>query len=180
MGGSQGARRLNLALLDCVSELLERYPELCVTHQSGRLDWERVSARRGELPASISSRYIASPFFDDIGKRIADSDLVVMRAGGSSLAECSALGRPMILVPYPHAGGHQRFNADPFARAGAAIVVNDESCDGPRLLREVSRLIDHPDRWRAMAAASLRMGIPDADSRVISLIRDAAAQGLAA
>jgi len=145
-----------------------------VTHQSGALDWPVVEARRQQLPASLAERYVAAPFFDDIAERIAASDLVIMRAGGSSLAECSALGRPMILVPYPHAGGHQRFNAEPFVRAGAALLLADERCTPDRLRRHVQSLIDDAARWHAMAEASRSMSVVDAADRVAKLALDVA------
>ena len=96
-----------------------------------------------------------------------------MRAGGSSLAEVAALGRPMILVPYPHAGGHQAFNAAPYVHAGAALLLDDEVCTPARLGAEISRLTGDQPRWHAMAEASLQMGRPDATERVAELIGDA-------
>jgi UDP-N-acetylglucosamine--N-acetylmuramyl-(pentapeptide) pyrophosphoryl-undecaprenol N-acetylglucosamine transferase len=106
--------------------------------------------------------------------RIASSDLVVMRAGGSSLAECSALGRPMIVVPYPHAGGHQRHNAAPYVAAGAAMLIDDAECTPDRLGAEIAALVSDTSRWRAMAAASAALGLPDATDTVVRLIVEAA------
>ncbi len=172
-GGSQGARRLNLALTGCVRALLEAHPRLRIAHQCGELDWPTVEGAAAGLPRPLRRRYVAAPFFDDIGDRIAASDLVLMRAGGSSLAECSALGRPMILVPYPHAGGHQRFNAGPYARAGAAAVIDDAACTPERLKSELSHIVADTARWKTMRDASLRCGRPDAAQRVVELITDA-------
>jgi UDP-N-acetylglucosamine--N-acetylmuramyl-(pentapeptide) pyrophosphoryl-undecaprenol N-acetylglucosamine transferase len=174
-GGSQGARSLNRAITGCVRRLLEADADLRVTHQCGALDWPEVRAAAAALPPGIVGRYMAAPFFDDMGERIAQSDVVVMRGGGSSLAECSALGRPMILVPYPHAGGHQRFNIVPFVRAGAAVSVGDAECTPERLQGELSALFDDPERWRTMARASTALGKPDASRRVVALVQDAAA-----
>ena len=110
-GGSQGARRVNRAMTGCVADLLRNDPELSIVHQCGSLDFDTVSRAAAGLPAALAARYTVAAFFDDMAVRMAQSDLVVMRAGGSSLAECAVLGRPMIVVPYPHAGGHQRHNA---------------------------------------------------------------------
>jgi UDP-N-acetylglucosamine--N-acetylmuramyl-(pentapeptide) pyrophosphoryl-undecaprenol N-acetylglucosamine transferase len=106
--------------------------------------------------------------------RIGQSDLVVMRAGGSSIAECSALGRPMIVVPYPHAGGHQRHNAAPYVAAGAALLIDDAECTPERLEAEITALVADPARWHAMAEASAALGLPDATDAVVRLIVEAA------
>ncbi|MBV8444631.1 MAG: undecaprenyldiphospho-muramoylpentapeptide beta-N-acetylglucosaminyltransferase [Candidatus Dormibacteraeota bacterium] len=179
MGGSQGAHTLNAALEGMLPDLLATRHDVTVVHQCGERDWESVRASRAALPAHFTSRYVAAPFFDDIGERIAASDLVVMRAGGSSLAECSALGRPMILVPYPHAGGHQRFNAMPYAHAGAAVTIDDEDCTPARLLTAVSEVMEGTERWLSMCAASARCGIPDAADRVARLVLDVGARAAA-
>lgn len=170
MGGSQGARTINRAVQSCIRALLSGDPELRVTHQCGRLDHDELMAAHRALPAELGERWTVAPFFDEMGARIAAADLVLMRAGGSSLAECSALGRPMILVPYPHAGDHQRHNARPFVEAGAAALIADESCDGERVLREVRAVIDDPAHWRTMAAASRAMGRPRAAHDVVRLL----------
>jgi len=174
MGGSQGARRLNDAVARCVGSLLEDHPTVRLTHQCGANDAEWAVPARLGLPAEVRERYTVAAFYDDIGERIRAADLVVMRAGGSSLAEVSVLGRPMILVPYPYAGAHQQDNAAPYAAAGAAKVIPDAECSANRLREEIEALIRDPDRWRAMAAASARIGRPDAAERVVELIREVA------
>ena len=173
-GGSQGARRLNRAIAGCMVELLSGDPELSIVHQCGSLDLDAVQRAAAALPPHLAARYTASAFFDDMAERIAQSDLVVMRAGGSSIAECSALGRPMIVVPYPHAGGHQRHNAAPYVAAGAAMLIDDAACTPERLCAEITALVDDPPRWRAMAAASAALGLPDATDAVVRLIVEAA------
>ena len=175
MGGSQGARRLNDAVAGSIRELLQHHPSLRVTHQCGARDADWVVPMRAGLPDQLRERYTVSAFFDDIGERIRDADLVVMRAGGSSLAETTVLGRPMMLVPYPYAGAHQMDNALPYVHAGAAVLIPDEECGAERLRSEVDRIIADPARWRGMAAASRAAGHPDADDAVVALIREAAA-----
>jgi UDP-N-acetylglucosamine--N-acetylmuramyl-(pentapeptide) pyrophosphoryl-undecaprenol N-acetylglucosamine transferase len=173
-GGSQGARRLNRAVAGCMVELLSNDPELTIVHQCGSLDFEAVQRAAEALPPTLAARYTVSAFFDDMAVRIASSDLVVMRAGGSSIAECSALGRPMIVVPYPHAGGHQRHNAAPYVAAGAAMLIDDEECTPERLGAEISALVADSSRWRAMAASSAALGLPGATDTVVRLIVEAA------
>jgi len=171
MGGSQGARRINRAVAGCVERLLARHPTLQVTHQTGALDADEIEAVAAGLPAELRRRWTRAPFIQDVGAAIMWSDLVLMRAGGSSVAECSALGRPMILVPYPHAGDHQRFNAAPFVQAGAARVIPDDECDPQRAAAEVEALVDDPDAWRHMAVHSAQLGRRDAAPRVLELMR---------
>jgi UDP-N-acetylglucosamine--N-acetylmuramyl-(pentapeptide) pyrophosphoryl-undecaprenol N-acetylglucosamine transferase len=173
-GGSQGARRLNRAMTGCVAGLLRDDPELTIVHQCGSLDYDIVAQAATALPPELAGRYTAAAFFDDMAVRIAQSDLVVMRAGGSSIAECSALGRPMIVVPYPHAGDHQRHNAAPYVEAGAAMLIEDAECTPARLGSEIAALIADPERWRRMAAASAALGLPDATDAVVGLIVEAA------
>jgi UDP-N-acetylglucosamine--N-acetylmuramyl-(pentapeptide) pyrophosphoryl-undecaprenol N-acetylglucosamine transferase len=173
-GGSQGARRLNRAVAGCMVDLLSTDRELSIVHQCGSLDHDAVALAAAALPPHLASRYAAAAFFDDMAERIAWSDLVVMRAGGSSLAECSALGRPMIVVPYPHAGGHQRHNAAPYVEAGAALLIDDAECTPARLGAEIAALVADPARWRAMAASSTALGLPDATDSVVRLIVEAA------
>jgi UDP-N-acetylglucosamine--N-acetylmuramyl-(pentapeptide) pyrophosphoryl-undecaprenol N-acetylglucosamine transferase len=99
---------------------------------------------------------------------------VVIRAGGSSLAETTVLGRPMILVPYPYAGAHQVDNAMPYVEAHAALLIPDEECGALRLRSEIERVVEDPRLWLNMAAASRMAARPDADDAVVALIRDAA------
>jgi UDP-N-acetylglucosamine--N-acetylmuramyl-(pentapeptide) pyrophosphoryl-undecaprenol N-acetylglucosamine transferase len=172
-GGSQGARRLNRAVTGCLVDLLMTDPELSIVHQCGSLDHDDVALAAAALPPALRSRYTLAAFFDDMAVRMAESDLVVMRAGGSSLAECAALGRPMIVVPYPHAGGHQRHNASPYVDAGAALLIDDADCTPDRLETEIRALVADPARWRAMSAASAALGMPDATDSVVRLIVEA-------
>jgi len=171
-GGSQGARRINLALTGCVPALLASHPDLRIVHQCGQLDEPEIRAAQQALSAELGQRWEVSAFFVDAAPRIAWAELVVMRAGGSSLAEVSAAGRPMVLVPYPHAGDHQRHNAAPYVRGGAAVLIPDAECDAPRLRREIERLLDDPSRWRQMAARSRSMGRPGATARAADLVRE--------
>jgi UDP-N-acetylglucosamine--N-acetylmuramyl-(pentapeptide) pyrophosphoryl-undecaprenol N-acetylglucosamine transferase len=170
MGGSQGARRINHAVAGCVATLLEQHPGLRVTHQTGALDIEEMEGLRTALSPALRERWELSAFIRDVGPAIVAADLVLMRAGGSSVAECSALGRPMILVPYPHAGDHQRFNAALYVEAGAARLIPDAECEPDRVAGEVAALLGDPSAWRGAAEASGRMGRRDAASRIVGLL----------
>ena len=132
-------------------------------------------AVRAGLDPDLRARWEVAPFYAEVAARVAAADLVVMRAGGSSLAEVSALGRPMILVPYPHAGDHQRHNAAPYVAAGAALLLPDQECDGERLRDAIESVLGNPERWREMAARSRALGRPEATQKVVAMIRRLAA-----
>jgi UDP-N-acetylglucosamine--N-acetylmuramyl-(pentapeptide) pyrophosphoryl-undecaprenol N-acetylglucosamine transferase len=174
-GGSQGARTLNRATVGCIQQLLLDHPQLVVNHVTGTGDFNDVAiAADGITDPDLRSRYRILDFSDRLHELIAAADLVVMRAGGSSLAECSVIGRPMIVVPYPHAGDHQRHNAQPYVDAGAAISVADSEWNSARALKEISSLLGDTERWRAMTTASRNAGKPDATVDVVSLISEVA------
>jgi UDP-N-acetylglucosamine--N-acetylmuramyl-(pentapeptide) pyrophosphoryl-undecaprenol N-acetylglucosamine transferase len=174
MGGSQGARRINRAVAGCVETLLRTYPQLRVTHQTGALDTAEMMACAARLPEELRARWELLPFITDVGAAIVAADLVLMRAGGSSVAECAALGRAMILVPYQFAGDHQRFNAAPYVAAGAARLIPDAHCDADWVERELSALIRDSATWQRMTAASASLGRRDAAARVRELVGELA------
>ena len=169
VGGSQGAHRINRAVAEGIKALLE-LPGLSVHHVCGTHDVDDLRAMRSGLAPADQQRYTVEAFTEAVLELLAGADLVLSRAGGSALAEATALGNPLILVPYPHAGAHQRFNAEPVAAAGAAVVVPDEELSGVRLVAEVTRLARDPARLAAMRRASLRFGRPDAAADVAQLV----------
>ena len=158
-GGSQAVTRLNGATVSALPRLL---PEWHVLHLCGEAGMADASAAREALPEGVRSRYAAEPFLTD---RMADAlvaaDVVVGRAGSSTCAELAAVGAPSILVPYPFAGAHQRYNAGFLADEGAAVMVRDEEFDSDRLVAEASSLRDAARR-QAMSQAARRLGRPDA------------------
>ena len=153
-GGSQAVARITAALESALPGLLADWR---VLHLAGEAGMPAALALRARMPDGIRDRYEPIAFLTD---RMADalvaSDLVVGRAGSSTCAEVTAVGVASILVPYPHAAGHQQANAAWLADQGAAVVVRDAELTGERLLAEASTLRD--DRRRAgigMAARSL-------------------------
>jgi UDP-N-acetylglucosamine--N-acetylmuramyl-(pentapeptide) pyrophosphoryl-undecaprenol N-acetylglucosamine transferase len=165
IGGSQGAHRINTAVAEGIKALLE-LPGLTVHHQCGKLDIDDLQAMRRGLPAEVRDRYTVEAFNERMLDMLADADLVVSRAGGSAIAEVTALGIPLVLVPYPFAGAHQRFNAEPVVRAGAGVLVPDEELSGVRLVAEVTRCARDPRVLADMRRASLEFGRPAAAAAV--------------
>jgi UDP-N-acetylglucosamine--N-acetylmuramyl-(pentapeptide) pyrophosphoryl-undecaprenol N-acetylglucosamine transferase len=100
---------------------------------------------------------------------LAGADLVIGRAGSSTLAEVAAFGLPMVVVPYPHAAGHQRRNAEEMVGAGAARLIEDGDFDAEALLAAAA-ILDRPDERAAMAAAALALARPGAADAVAELV----------
>lgn len=169
LGGSQGALRINEALARALPQLLAR-PDVTVTHQTGPKHLARMEAIRADLVDSQRPRYRPFAFTDDLASLLRASDLVLARAGASTLSETSAVGVPMILVPGDFAGGHQRLNARPFETAGAALVIPNRGCDGPRLVHEIGGILDDPARYGQMVAAVARLSKPHAAEAVVELL----------
>jgi len=152
-GGSQGARTLNNALLDALPALVDEMG-LQVVHLCGDLDYEQVKAaadRIGERQDYHLFAYLPNP-----GPALAAADLVVTRGGAGGPAEACLHGVPMIIVPYPYAGGHQRANAQPLAEAGAAVIVEDDEFDRAKLLAISGDILGDPGRARAIVDAARR------------------------
>ena len=166
-GGSQAVRRFNAAVAGALGRLVER---LTVIHVTGDDGYSAALTAREALPEERRARYRPYRFLrDEMLAALAASDLVVGRAGSSTLAEVTALGLPMIVVPYPHAAGHQRANAEVLERAGAARLIEDADFDAEALL-SAAALLDDPDAHVRMSAAARSLGRPGAASAVADLV----------
>ncbi|NIM01809.1 MAG: undecaprenyldiphospho-muramoylpentapeptide beta-N-acetylglucosaminyltransferase, partial [Acidobacteria bacterium] len=157
-GGSRGAHSINRAMSALVPELARFDPAPRVVHQCGEADAETVRDAARAYPRDL---YEVQVFLDDMPARLAAADLVVCRAGASTLAELTAAGRPAVLVPYPHAADdHQRHNAESLARVGAARVVTDAELDDGRLVGVLEELLGNPEAIRRMGECAKRIGKP--------------------
>jgi UDP-N-acetylglucosamine--N-acetylmuramyl-(pentapeptide) pyrophosphoryl-undecaprenol N-acetylglucosamine transferase len=166
-GGSQAVRRLNDAVRDALPALVERVQLIHVTGADGL---EAALAARAALPEDRRGRYRPAAFLgEELLDALAAADLVVGRAGSSTLAETTAFGLPMVVVPYPHAGAHQRANAAVLADAGAAQLVADEAFDATALLAAVS-ILDDPVRHATMAAAARSLGRPGSAEAIAEIL----------
>jgi len=161
-GGSQGAHAINVAMVEAAAPLAAS-PVLRLVHQTGERDVEMVRAayREAGLPA------IVEPYLDDMGRQLGQADVVVCRAGATTLAEIAAVGRAAILIPLPTAtDDHQRKNAESLAAAGAAEVLLQSDAGGGALASRILALAHDGARRRRMAAAARALARPDA-ARVI-------------
>jgi UDP-N-acetylglucosamine--N-acetylmuramyl-(pentapeptide) pyrophosphoryl-undecaprenol N-acetylglucosamine transferase len=166
-GGSQAVRRLNRAVAEALPRLIER---TVVVHVTGEAGYADALAGREALPRDLRERYRPYPFLrEEMLAALAAADLVVGRAGSSTLAEVTALGLPMIVVPYPHAGGHQEANARVLVDAGAARLVGDEAFDAAALL-DAATLLEDPVAHVTMSAAARSLGRPGAAAAVADLL----------
>jgi UDP-N-acetylglucosamine--N-acetylmuramyl-(pentapeptide) pyrophosphoryl-undecaprenol N-acetylglucosamine transferase len=162
-GGSQGARAINVACVEAAPKLAASAHPLDVTHQTGERDLEMV--REGYQRAGLDAR--VEPFLYQMDREMNDADLVISRAGATTLAEITASGKPSILIPLPTAtDDHQRKNADVLARVGAAEVIDQRDLSGNQLAVRVMAMAADPAGRAAMAQAARALARPDA-ARVI-------------
>ncbi|HEX5013947.1 MAG TPA: UDP-N-acetylglucosamine--N-acetylmuramyl-(pentapeptide) pyrophosphoryl-undecaprenol N-acetylglucosamine transferase [Candidatus Limnocylindrales bacterium] len=172
-GGSQAVARFNAAVSDALPRLVER---CFVMHVAGDEGYSGALAAREQLPTEGRTRYRPYPFLrDEMLPALVAADLVVGRAGSSTLAEVTALGIPSVIVPYPHAAGHQTLNARVLADAGAARLIADEDFDADALVAAADLLAPDGDAARAaMADAARSLGRPGAADAVATLVLAAA------
>jgi UDP-N-acetylglucosamine--N-acetylmuramyl-(pentapeptide) pyrophosphoryl-undecaprenol N-acetylglucosamine transferase len=175
MGGSQGARSLNLAAVEAFAEGEGAGGrDFDVLHLAGRRDYPQLRERLGAAPHR--QRYTLLEYEPDLGDVLAASDLAVARSGGS-VFEVAAAGRPSVLVPFPHAtADHQSANARWLERAGAATVLADAELTPARLAAEVGALLGDEARLEAMAAAARAFAKPEAARRIAEEVLAAAAR----
>jgi UDP-N-acetylglucosamine--N-acetylmuramyl-(pentapeptide) pyrophosphoryl-undecaprenol N-acetylglucosamine transferase len=181
LGGSQGARSINRAMVVALPALIAAHPDLRVIHQTGERDYEDVAcAYRSYRTANPSPAQIeAVPFLYDMPRVFRQADLIVSRSGATTVAEITACGKPAILIPFPHAvHGHQERNARVLERAGAAQVIVDArlSC-GDVLANAISALLARPDRLREMERCSKTLGQADAAQQVVAACRELVGAG---
>jgi UDP-N-acetylglucosamine--N-acetylmuramyl-(pentapeptide) pyrophosphoryl-undecaprenol N-acetylglucosamine transferase len=170
-GGSQGARRINRAAADAVRELADR-DDLQLLLVTGPAHLELV---RDAIPRGIALRVRAVPFLDRMEQAYAIANLVVCRAGASSIAEVSVCGLPSVLVPYPYATGHhQDANARALSRAGGAVVVADDALTGALLASRVRELLADVATLDTMAERALAWSRPDAAEALAAIVTEAA------
>ena len=173
-GGSQGARRLNQAMSMAAPILQAAIPDLQLVHQTGPHDRERLQDHYANLGLTAEVR----EFIDDMGWAYHQADLVVCRAGATTVAELTMLGKAAILVPYPYAADdHQRANAQVLAEREAAELLLDQEATGERLAAIIIELAADRQRLAAIGIAAGRLAVPDAAARVARICREIAGEG---
>ena len=166
-GGSQGAHAINMAMVEAAPRLAAHPGGMAITHQTGERDLERV--RDGYRRAGIEAR--VEPFLFAMDREMKNADLVVCRAGATTLAELTAAGVPAVLVPLPTAADdHQRKNAEVLVAGGAAELIEQKDLTGARLAERVERLVGDANRLKGMSAAARRFARPDAARAIVDRV----------
>ncbi len=162
-GGSQGAHVLNLRVAEALEELApELGQRLRVVHQTGEKDLQEIVRRYQALGESGVDAQ-ATAFIDDMANAYAQADLLVCRAGATTIAELTVCKKPAILVPFPYAADdHQTVNARSMVRNGAAILLPERDLTGQKLAGELRALEADRERLRRMARQSGLLGRPEA------------------
>lgn len=175
MGGSQGARILS----DVVPEAIKNLPEnlrgyLRVSHQAREEDHNRVDT----FYASHGIAAEVKPFFNDVPRRMSEAQLVISRAGASSVADIAVIGRPSILIPLASAiRDEQTANARSLVDAQAAILIPESQLDADTLSAQILAIFDSPEAASQMSRAALSCGRPDATERLVEMVETFADTG---
>lgn len=169
-GGSQGSERVNEAIFGALPRLLK---SAYVLHVTGESHIDKATAREHTLPEDLRARYLPRAYLrDEMGAVLAAADLVIGRAGSSSIAEPLAFGVPLVLIPFGAAmEGHQDANARAAAEAGAAIIIREGELDADRLTAQVTGLLNDAARLARMAQAARAAGRRDAAKDIAQELR---------
>jgi UDP-N-acetylglucosamine--N-acetylmuramyl-(pentapeptide) pyrophosphoryl-undecaprenol N-acetylglucosamine transferase len=169
-GGSQGARRINEAVVAAAPQLTAQ--GIQVLHAAGlRNDDQRPAEHTGPAP------YVALPYIDRMDLALAAADVALSRAGAMTCAEFAAVGLPALYVPLPIGNGEQRLNALPVVRAGGGLLIDDADLDADRVLAVLAPLLLDADQRREMESAAASHGQRDADERLRALVLEAVSGG---
>jgi len=167
VGGSRGARPIHEAFLENIDKIGEKtYQFLYVT---GEVHYESVIEKINL--AGNPDNVVIKPFLHNMPEILREVDLVVSRAGATTLAELTALGKPSILIPSPYVtNNHQEVNARSLEKNGAAIVILEKEFNGKKFIKQIEDVLLYPLKLEEMQKASLKMGVPDAANRLVDVL----------
>ena len=169
-GGSQGARAINFAMVDALRFLKKYEEKLQITHQTGKLDFEKVKAGYAENNWETAE---ISEYISDMVAEFAKTDLIICRAGATSCAEISAAEKAAILVPLPTAADdHQRKNAEALENAGAAKMILQKDLSDEGLANTIEKFINSPEEITRMEKAAKSLAKEDAAEKTVDLIEE--------
>jgi len=162
-GGSAGAHKINVAIIEALEKLRDLAPDWRIEHQTGERDLSWAKEVYATLPFNVK----VVSFIEKMHEAYARADLILCRSGATTIAELTAYGKPALLVPYPYAAGdHQRWNAEALQQHGAAEMILDRDLSGERLSRALRALYQDRAKLKAMGEAARRLGQPDAAERI--------------
>lgn len=163
-GGSAGAHRINVSAVEALKKLRDLAATLRVIHQTGEADFATIKRAYSFLPFEAA----LLPFIEKMDEAYARADLVLCRAGASTVAELTVFGKAAILVPYPYAAyDHQRWNAQALQDRGAAQMILDQDLEGEKLAQQIRRLFGDREQLEAMANAARKLGRPQAAEQIV-------------
>lgn len=174
-GGSRGSQNINMAMVEAYP-LFSKLKDLQIIHATGKLEFTEISKAINSLKKTDDKiTYRCHPYVDAIGVAYAAADLVVCRAGATTIAEITSRGLPAILIPYPYASGnHQQKNAHFLAENGAAELILDRDLNGETLFERVKGLLDSPSRLAEMKNKCQQLGKPKAAEELAKLVVEVA------
>lgn len=165
-GGSSGARSINVTVIDALNYLYDLKDKIQFLHQTGISDYEKTR----ELYRKYGFKGTITPFIYQMGEAYAVADLVISRAGATTLAELTALGKPALLIPYPYAAGHhQEMNARKLFEMGAARMILNSKLKGESLAQNIKELYMHETLRAEMQRNSRALGRPDAGAKAVDI-----------
>lgn len=166
MGGSLGARSINEAVKFLVEKRFDK-KDCYYLHATGKNGIGMIDEIAESIDLANNPQIMLREYITDMDCCLAAADLVICRAGASSLCEIEALGKPSILIPYPYAAeNHQYYNAKTLSDIGAAILIEEKDFSGERLLKEVENLISDPKKLDEMGEKAKSIAILDASKRI--------------
>ena len=166
-GGSQGARMINSAMVEALSDL--SHDRLNITHQTGEGDFENIKELYNR--AGFGDVAEIKPYISNMVDEFAKSDLIICRAGATSCAEIAAAGKAALLIPLPTAADdHQRKNAEALEKAGAARMILQKDLSGKSLAEKINGLINSPDKITEMESSAKKLAKADAAEVTVNLI----------
>ena len=170
LGGSQGARSLNSLVLGAARQcLVNRTPLPRIIHQTGELDAEQVK----EVYAELGLQARVHAFISDMAAVYSQADLIVSRAGATTLAEIMVFGKPAILVPFPYAAdNHQEKNGRILVTGGGGVMFRQSELTGEKLGNEICRLLDDQKLLHEMAEKSGKLAKPEATATIVNACLD--------
>jgi len=169
LGGSQGARAINRSVVATLKILKERGKAPGVIHQTGKTDYEEVVEAYGREGVKGEIQ----PFIEDMGRAYYQADLVISRAGATTVSELAALGKPSILIPYPYAANrHQETNAQMLVRAGGAEMMLEEALSGRRLAGSLMRYMNDRPALTEMGQRARKVGRGDAAGIIVDKLME--------
>jgi UDP-N-acetylglucosamine--N-acetylmuramyl-(pentapeptide) pyrophosphoryl-undecaprenol N-acetylglucosamine transferase len=170
-GGSLGARGINQRMIDALDHLRDLKDQLHIVHQTGKNDLETV--RKGYADKGFAAQAQVVEYIEDMSDAYARAELVVCRAGATTLSELTVAKKASILIPFPFAtDNHQEVNAQALVKAGAALMFRESELTGEQLAREIRRLKEEPEKRRQMEKKAGLLGRPEAAKELADVLVD--------